>query len=87
MNLPTSDQVLKTLKIIGMIVGGIVALIVIIVPGVLLLKYLNKNNETITIHPKFKIIKIENNNDIDTNTLTEAVKIGNQMLQKIKDIK
>ena len=86
MTLPTSEKVLSVLKIIGIVILGIIGLIVLLVPGILLLKYMNKNGESITIHPKFKIIKVENNNDVDTKTLEEAIRIGQEALKRIAEI-
>ena len=86
MTLPTSEQVISKLKVVGMVVGGIIALIIIIVPGIMLLKYMNKNGESITIHPEFKVIKVENSNDVDLKTSEEAVRIFQEALAKIKDI-
>ena len=63
MNLPTSEQVISKLKVVGMIVGGIIALIIIIVPGIMLLKYLNKSViKALVKSHVYKVINVQNEN-------------------------
>jgi hypothetical protein len=78
--MPTTDQLLNIVKIFMFLFIAII----LFVPIFLGIKYLKSKNKRIQLHPEFKILDIENNSGVDDDVLAEAVKIGKEMLDRIK---
>lgn len=57
--------------------------IVIIIPFIIFILYLRKNNKTIKIHPKIKIVDVENSFNYNEEETKEAVRIGKEILEKL----
>lgn len=58
--------------------------ILISIPFYYFLQYINKQKKTIKIYPKFEIVKIENKETVDIETTKEALRIGKEILKKVK---
>jgi hypothetical protein len=82
-----SAKVLNTLKIIGMVMGVIIVFTLLMIPYVAAYKYLKGKNQKVVIHPEFKIVDVVDNNDIDPDVLSSAVRLGKECLERINSTK
>lgn len=70
-------------KILNYILGFFI-FILIILPYIIIYFILKKNNQKLQLYPEIKIVKITNENEIDSNLLEEALMISSKILDKIK---
>jgi len=81
---------MKTMKYLSMfytvvkILIAILLLIAFCVPIYLAVQWCKKNNKIIKIYPKFEIVDVVNEKEIDIDSAKEAVRISKEILQKIK---
>lgn len=81
-------RVKEIAKFIGSILIVIVSLAIIGIPYIILYNKKSKANKKMTLYPKVSFNKVENNDGIeDTSKLNEAVRLGKEALQRIKDTK
>jgi len=59
--------------------------IVIFVPFIIFIMYLKNNNKTVTIYPVFKVVDITNNTEYDEKLTDDSIRIGKEILEKIKN--
>jgi hypothetical protein len=64
------------------IVGIILAVIIFPIPLIALI-LLYKNNKSIVLYPKIKIVSIKNNKNIDTSTIESAIKKTKELKKTI----
>lgn len=76
-------KIIEKVKQYGSTILAILIIIAIIVPLVLILIYLRKNNQTIEIIPKVKIKSITNKNNIDQNVLKDAINVSENILKRM----
>ena len=78
------NTVMKYFKNVLSIFAVILIIAVIVVPYILLIVYLRKNGQTISIYPKFEIREITRTEDTDVGVLGDAVIHANEILKKIR---
>lgn len=59
--------------------------VVILIPFIIFILYLWRNNKTLKIHPKFEIIEAENNFVYNEQETRDSVRIGREILEKLKE--
>ena len=77
-------QVIEYLKKIGSFLLAIIIICLFIVPYVLFLVYLKKNDKTVDVYPEFKIKDIQGNEDVDQELLKKSVSSAQDILKKIR---
>jgi hypothetical protein len=62
----------------------IIVLVACSIPIFYAIKWFSKNNKSIKIYPKFEIVEITNKQEMDIDTIKEAIRISKEILQKVK---
>ena len=79
------EKILSNLKTVFTWIIAIVIILLIFIPFVMMFFYLQKQGKTIVLYPKIKIVEVKNpSNKINKETLEDAVKIGEDFLERIK---
>jgi uncharacterized membrane protein YukC len=77
-------NVFSKIKGWGVVIIAIIAVLVIIIPYFVAYYYMRKANKIITIYPEFSIREIKNQNEIDMNALAGGLRIGQEIVKKLK---
>ena len=77
-------KVMEHVKSISSILAAILIIAVVIVPYILLIFYLRKSGQTISIYPKFEIKSIERTDNVNADVLNDSVRHAEELLKKLR---
>lgn len=64
-------------------IWGIILIVLFVALNIIIHLLLINKKKRIVIYPKFKIVDVKNEKDIDTNVVDSSVKIGRDILKKV----